>query len=76
MIYRILIVIITNNYKGILNLQNVSKRVIFQGVHMLFGTQTDRAWKENEPRRSEIVIIGRNLDEQWFRSNFASCVAV
>ncbi|WP_068496105.1 CobW family GTP-binding protein [Paenibacillus kribbensis] len=66
----------TFRYKGILNLHNVSKRVIFQGVHMLFGTQIDRAWKENEPRRSEIVIIGRNLDEQWFRSNFACCVSV
>lgn len=66
----------TFRYKGILNINKVSKRVIFQGVHMLFGSETDRSWKPEETRKSEIVIIGRNLDEEWFRTRFAECVAI
>lgn len=65
----------TFRYKGILNINKVNKRVVFQGVHMLFGTETDRSWKPEERRKSEVVIIGRNLDEPWFRSSFAACVA-
>lgn len=64
----------TFRYKGILNIHNLNKRVIFQGVHMTFATETERLWKENEPRKTEIVIIGRNLDEQWFRHRFALCI--
>ncbi|MEK5357833.1 CobW family GTP-binding protein [Paenibacillus sp. FSL L8-0709] len=65
----------TFRYKGILNIDKIDKRVVFQGVHMLFGSEMERAWKPGEERKSEIVIIGRNLDENWFRSRFAECLA-
>lgn len=65
----------TFRYKGILNIAGASHRVVFQGVHMLFASEADRPWKKDEKRKSEIVIIGRNLDEDWFRSKFAECVA-
>jgi G3E family GTPase len=65
----------TFRYKGILNIQNMNQRVIFQGIHMLFESTADRDWMPNETRRSEIVIIGRNLDETFFREKFAACVA-
>lgn len=66
----------TFRYKGVLNIKGVKKRVVFQGIHMLFGSYPDRDWKPNEVPTSEFVVIGRNLDEEWFRSRFADCVAV
>jgi G3E family GTPase len=65
----------TFRYKGVLNIQNVKERVVFQGIHMLFTSTADREWKQNETKKSEFVIIGRNLDEAWFRQQFANCIA-
>lgn len=65
----------TFRYKGVLNIKGSKKRIIFQGIHMLFGAFPDREWKQNEEAVSEFVIIGRNLDEKWFRKQFADCVA-
>jgi G3E family GTPase len=65
----------TFRYKGVLNIQNVKQRVVFQGIHMLFTSTADRDWKSTETKQSEFVIIGRNLDEAWFRQQFAGCVA-
>lgn len=66
----------TFRYKGVLNIKGVKERVVFQGIHMLFDSTTDRAWKTTETRKSEFVIIGRNLDEAWFREQFADCVVL
>ncbi|MEI7024858.1 CobW family GTP-binding protein [Paenibacillus sp. y28] len=63
----------TFRYKGVLNIHGVEQRVVFQGIHMLFHAHADREWRDSEPRRSEFVIIGRRLDEAWFREQFASC---
>lgn len=66
----------TFRYKGILNINGLKQRVVFQGIHMLFDSVPDRAWREGEQRRSEIVIIGRNLDQAWFQEQFSQCIAV
>lgn len=65
----------TFRYKGVLNIKGVKKRVVFQGIHMLFSSYPDRDWKAGEVPTSEFVVIGRNLDEAWFRQQFADCVA-
>lgn len=65
----------TYRYKGIVHVANVEQRVIFQGVHMMLGINTDRSWQQDEPRTSRIVIIGKHLDEAWFQKQFADCVA-
>ncbi|WP_176220646.1 CobW family GTP-binding protein [Cohnella massiliensis] len=65
----------TFRYKGVLNIKGVKQRIVFQGIHMLFGSYPDREWKPNEVPTSEFVVIGRNLDEEWFRKQFAGCVA-
>ena len=64
----------TFRYKGILNIKNVKERVIFQGIHMLFECTPDREWRADETRKSEIVIIGRNLDADWFHNKFQACI--
>ncbi|MDF2964020.1 MAG: cobalamin biosynthesis protein CobW [Paenibacillus sp.] len=66
----------TFRYKGVLNIKGVKQRIVFQGIHMLFDSTTDREWKSEEAKRSEFVVIGRNLDEAWFKEQFAACVAV
>ncbi|MBB6732128.1 CobW family GTP-binding protein [Cohnella zeiphila] len=65
----------TFRYKGVLNIKGAKQRIVFQGIHMLFASYPDRAWKPGEVPVSEFVVIGRNLDEQWFREQFARCVA-
>ncbi len=61
--------------KGILNLEGKNQRVVFQGVHMLMDIQEDRDWETDEPRRSEIVFIGRNLDRQMLIRGVQACLA-
>jgi G3E family GTPase len=62
--------------KGVLHLQGVPKRVVFQGVQMLFDARPDRFWNPEEKRMSQLVFIGKNLDEATIRRGFAECIAV
>ena len=59
--------------KGFISVAGESRRFVFQGVHMLFDGQPDREWGD-EPRRNQLVFIGRNLDEQDMREGFAECL--
>lgn len=61
--------------KGILNIQGEDRRFVFQGVHMLFDGRPDRPWKSTETRKSELVFIGRNLDEAKLKEDFRACLA-
>jgi G3E family GTPase len=61
--------------KGILNLKDEPNRFVFQGVHMIFDGRPDRPWKPTETPRSEMVFIGRNLDEAAIRKGFRTCLA-
>jgi len=61
--------------KGILNLKDEPNRFVFQGVHMIFDGRPDRPWKPGETPRSEMVFIGRNLDEEAIRKGFRTCLA-
>ena len=60
--------------KGILNIAGEDNRFVFQGVHMIFDGKPDRQWKEGEKRQSELVFIGRNLEEAKLQENFKACV--
>ncbi|GGJ27264.1 CobW family GTP-binding protein [Paenibacillus hunanensis] len=64
----------TYRYKGIIHVDQVDRRVVFQGVHMMLGINTDRNWRDDEQRLTRIVIIGKNLDEAWFQQRFAECI--
>ncbi|MEM7064889.1 MAG: GTP-binding protein [Cyanobacteria bacterium P01_B01_bin.77] len=60
--------------KGILNIAGEDNRYVFQGVHMLFTGCQDRPWKPDEPRKNELVFIGRNLDQMDLAESFQSCL--
>ena len=61
--------------KGILLIKGQPKRVIFQGVQMMFDARPDRLWNVGERRLSQLVFIGKELDEPRIRRGFAGCVA-
>jgi G3E family GTPase len=61
--------------KGILQIKGQAKRVVFQGVQTMFDAQPDRFWNIGERRLSQLVFIGRDLDEAKIRRGFAGCIA-
>jgi G3E family GTPase len=48
-------------YKGVLNMQGTDRKVIFQGVHQLMGSDLGPVWAEGEARMSKMVFIGIDL---------------
>jgi G3E family GTPase len=48
-------------YKGVLNMQGTDRKVIFQGVHQLMGSDLGPNWAEGEQRNSKMVFIGIDL---------------
>ena len=48
-------------YKGVLNMEGTDRKVIFQGVHQLMGSDLGPAWAEGEARTSKMVFIGLDL---------------
>jgi len=48
-------------YKGVLNMKGTDKKVIFQGVHQLMGSDLGPDWAEGEERISKMVFIGIDL---------------
>jgi G3E family GTPase len=61
--------------KGILGYANDDRRFAFQAVHMIADGDFIGRWKDDEPRVSRIVFIGRNLNRPQLRRGFEGCVA-
>ena len=61
--------------KGILYVAGQPKRIVFQGVQMLFDAAPDRFWNVGEKRLNQMVFIGKDLDEKALRAGFEGCVA-
>jgi len=51
-------------YKGVLNMQGTDRKVIFQGVHQLMGSDLGPNWAEGEQRNSKMVFIGIDLPKE------------
>ncbi|KAB1218740.1 COBW domain-containing protein 2 [Morella rubra] len=60
--------------KGLLSVQGMDERFVFQGVHDIFQGSPDRMWGPDEPRMNKIVFIGKNLDAQELDEGFKSCL--
>ncbi|MDP3810515.1 MAG: GTP-binding protein, partial [Hydrogenophaga sp.] len=48
-------------YKGVLDMEGTDRKVIFQGVHQLMGSDLGPPWAEGEQRTSKMVFIGIDL---------------
>ena len=62
-------------YKGVLNIVDEPRRMVFQGVLKLYGFDWDSEWGEGEPRESVIVFIADELPEEKIRAGFARVIA-
>jgi G3E family GTPase len=60
--------------KGVLVVKGTKKRLVFQGVHMLFDAKFDREWKDGEARSNTLVFIGKNLDRAALTESFKACL--
>jgi G3E family GTPase len=60
--------------KGVLAVKGSQKRLVFQGVHMLFDAKFDREW-DGQPRQNTLVFIGRNLNRTELTEKFKACLA-
>jgi G3E family GTPase len=60
--------------KGVLAVKGSPKRLVFQGVHMLFDAKFDREW-DGQPRKNTLVFIGKNLDRSALTDAFKACLA-
>lgn len=61
--------------KGVISVKGSDKRLVFQGVHMLFDAKFDRPWKDGETRQNTLVFIGKNLDRAALNEGFKACLA-
>jgi len=62
-------------YKGVLFVSGSSRRMIFQGVHMLMGADAGRPWGRDEKPRSRMIFIGRNLPQDAIVKGLEACIA-
>ena len=61
-------------YKGVLNMQGTERKVIFQGVHQLMGSDLGPAWGEGEIKTSKMVFIGIDLPKDIFLQGLEQCL--
>ena len=61
-------------YKGVLNMVGTERKVIFQGVHQLMGSDLGPAWKEDEVRTSKMVFIGIELPKDILLQGLEQCL--
>ncbi|MCC2676043.1 MAG: cobalamin biosynthesis protein CobW, partial [Ramlibacter sp.] len=61
-------------YKGVLNMQGTERKVIFQGVHQLMGSDLGPPWAAGETRTSKMVFIGIDLPRDIFLQGLEQCL--
>ena len=61
-------------YKGVLNMAGTERKVIFQGVHQLMGSDLGPLWKPDEPRISKMVFIGIDLPRDILVQGLDQCL--
>jgi G3E family GTPase len=61
-------------YKGVLSMQGAQRKVVFQGVHQIMGSDVGAMWEANETRASKMVFIGKNLPKDVFIHGLEQCL--
>ena len=62
-------------YKGVLHMLGTERKVIFQGVHQLMGSDLGAPWQVGEPRISKMVFIGTELPKDILEQGLRQCQA-
>jgi len=61
-------------YKGVLWMKGAGRKVVFQGVHQIMGSDIGGKWADNEQRGSKMVFIGKNLPKDTFIHGLEQCL--
>jgi G3E family GTPase len=61
-------------YKGVLDMKGTDRKVIFQGVHQLMGSDLGPAWGADEKRISRMVFIGIDLPREILEQGLDQCL--
>lgn len=61
--------------KGFISIAGNPRRAIFHGVNNRFTILWDRLWEKGETRKSQLVFIGKKLDEAAIRGQLEKCLA-
>jgi G3E family GTPase len=61
-------------YKGVLNLKGSDRKVIFQGVHQLMGSDLGPKWAPGEDKTSKMVFIGIDLPREVLEQGLEQCL--
>ena len=61
-------------YKGVLNMKGSDRKVIFQGVHQLMGSDLGPKWAPGEEKLSKMVFIGIDLPKDVFLQGLEQCL--
>ncbi len=60
--------------KGVVGLEGQEYKFVFQGVHMIFGSQAAGSWGDEAPV-NRLVFIGKNLDEPYIKKSLQECLS-
>src|SRR2546427_92949 len=61
-------------YKGVLFMKGSDKKVVFQGVHQLMGSDLGPKWAPGEKKNSKMVFIGIDLPRDIFLQGLEQCL--
>jgi G3E family GTPase len=61
-------------YKGVLLMDGAERKVVFQGVHQIMGSDLGAKWEDGEARGSKMVFIGKNLPKDVFIHGLEQCL--
>ena len=61
-------------YKGVLNMKGSDRKVIFQGVHQLMGSDVGPKWAPGEKKNTKMVFIGLDLPRDVFQQGLEQCL--
>ena len=62
-------------YKGVLHMKGADRKVIFQGVHQLMGSDLGPKWMPGEKKQSKLVFIGIDLPREILEQGMQQCLA-
>jgi G3E family GTPase len=61
-------------YKGVLFMKGSERKVIFQGVHQLMGSDLGPKWAPGEEKGSKVVFIGIDLPREVLMQGLEQCL--
>jgi G3E family GTPase len=61
-------------YKGVLHMKGSDRKVIFQGVHQLMGSDLGPKWAPGEEKGSKMVFIGIDLPREVLLQGLEQCL--